>query len=69
MLDAKSKSGILDADSHPEVRCPRQRAMQLGEPLGALGEYLILMPVGLAHDTEDALNEFVRNPCMEEIAH
>ena len=69
MVDPEGVPVVLDAHAHPDVGRPVQVGRERGEPLGALGEYLIGVPRCIGHDREHLLYEVRRHLRVEEIAH
>lgn len=60
---------VLDAHTHPDVGRPVQVLRERGEPLGALGEYLVGVPGRVGHDLEHPPDEVQRHLRVEQIAH
>ena len=60
---------VLDAHAHPDVGRPVQAGCQRGEPLRALGEYLVGVPGCVGHDLEHPPDEIQRHLWVEQIAH
>src|SRR5260221_13017785 len=60
---------ILHADTHPNVRGPRQRRRKRTQAVGTLREYLEGMLRRRLHRPKDALDELERHFFLEEVAH
>lgn len=69
MIDPFQVLFVLDAHPHPDVRSPIEQGVEFFESFRALREDLVLVPVRLVHDREDALDVLDRDVLVEEVAH
>lgn len=60
---------VFYAHAHPDVGRPVQVLREGGEPLGALGEYLVGVPGRVGHDLEHPPDEVQRHLWVEQVAH
>ena len=57
------------ADAEPDLGRPGEGFVEGEEALGAFGEYLVAVPVGLGHHGENLADEVVGDGVVEEVAH
>jgi len=69
VIDASGPTLVFDRDADPDVVRDVEPTGQRGEAFGALCQYLIGMPFGLAHDVEDLKDVGVRYGFVKEVAH
>ena len=67
MPGAQKRRGVLDGDTHPQVRRPRQPVSQSPKPERSLGEYLVGVLRGVGDHCEDLADEAHRDPGVEQI--
>jgi len=61
--------GVLDRDTLPDVRRPREARGQLYEAPSPLRQDLKDMPVRFRHDIEGSADVLVRHRLVKQIAH
>ncbi len=69
MPGAQKRRGVLDGDTHPQVRRPRQPVSQSPKPERSLGEYLVGVLRGVGDHVEDFPHESQWHLGVEQVAH